>query len=70
LVSLHIAANLFYHFVKREPLIAAMVTGKKPADDYVDAAEARGGACGLAVICLAIAAAIVLGTIRLVGGEL
>ncbi|MFI5014461.1 MAG: cytochrome b/b6 domain-containing protein [Hyphomicrobiales bacterium] len=70
LVSIHVAANLFYHFIKREPLIAAMLTGEKPAADYLDAQEARGGSSRLAVICLAVAAALVLGTIRLVGGEL
>jgi cytochrome b len=70
LAAIHIAANLLYQFVKREKLISAMVSGEKPCDDYVDAAEARGGGCGLALVCLAASAAIVLGTIRLVGGEL
>jgi len=69
-VSIHIAANLFYQFVKREKLIAAMVTGEKAADDYLDAQEARGGSPWLALLCLAIAAGLVLGTIRVLGGEL
>jgi hypothetical protein len=36
----------------------------------VDQDEARGASLILALICLAVAAALVLGTIRLVGGEL
>jgi cytochrome b len=70
LMGLHLAANLFYRFVKREPLIEAMVTGSKPADDYLDAAQARGGSSWLALACLVIAAALVLGTVRLLGGAL
>jgi cytochrome b len=70
LVSIHVAANLFYSLVKREPLIAAMVTGVKPAGDYLDAKEAEGGSPWLALPCLALAAVIVLGNVRLIGGAL
>ena len=70
LVALHVAANLIYQFGKREPLITAMLTGEKPAGGYVDQDEASGSSLILALICLAVAAALVLGTIRLVGGEL
>jgi cytochrome b len=70
LASIHILANLFYHFVKREPLIAAMVTGHKPAEEYLDCDEAEGGSLWRALICLLVAAVLVLGTIRLLGGEL
>lgn len=70
LVAIHIAANLFYLLVKREPLIQAMVTGQKPAEDYLDFAEARGGPLWLGLLCLVIAAVLTLGAIRLIGGEL
>ena len=70
LVAIHIAANLFYGFVKREPLIQAMVTGVKPAGDYLDAKEAHGGSPWLAIPCFALAAVVVLGTVRLLGGAL
>jgi cytochrome b len=70
LVSIHITANLFYSLVKREPLIRAMVTGVKPAGDYLDAKAAKGGSPWLALPCLALATLIVLGTVRLLGGAL
>lgn len=70
LVVIHIAAALTYHFLKGEPLISAMFTGKKPADTYVGAAELRGGSLMLALACLAMAAILVLATVRIVGGEL
>lgn len=72
LALLHVAVNLAYQFLKREPLIQAMVTGAKPADDYADEAAMRPApALWLrAGLCLAAAAAIVLGGIRLFGGRL
>lgn len=72
LAALHVAVNLAYQLLKREPLIQAMVTGVKPAADYADAREMRpapalwfraGG-------CLAAAAAFVIGGIKLFGGDL
>src|SRR5262249_6787679 len=36
LAVLHIAANAFYTLVKRDPLIPAMVTGRKPAEHFED----------------------------------
>jgi cytochrome b len=72
LIALHIGANLFYGFIKKEPLIEAMVTGSKPAEDYADEQEAvivpRAGL--RALICLIVAAAAVLGGIRIAGGVL
>lgn len=36
LVGLHVLANLGYGLIKREPLIGAMITGRKPRADYQD----------------------------------
>ncbi|MCB1539691.1 MAG: cytochrome b/b6 domain-containing protein [Rhodoblastus sp.] len=70
LVLLHVAVNLFYTFVKREPLIQGMATGWKPAEAYVDEATARPGSWGAASVCLIIAAVVVFGGITLMGGRL
>jgi len=72
LAAVHIAANVLYGLVKKEPLIRAMITGEKPAGDYEDAAEAEIVARPLlrALVCLVIAAAIVAGTILALGGRL
>ena len=71
LAALHIVANSLYGLMKRDPLIRAMVTGHKPADDYEDADEA-----GLvrrpfsrAGVVLLLSAAIVFGAIMLLGGK-
>lgn len=65
----HIAANLFYTHFKRDPLIKAMATGRKPPGAYADMAEAQPGSWGRALVCLAIAAAIVFGGIYAAGGR-
>lgn len=65
---LHVAAVVFHAVVKKERLVPAMVTGKKPDGPYVDAARATPGAIGLAFACLASAAAIVWLGIRAAGG--
>jgi cytochrome b len=72
LVAIHIAVNALYTFVKREPLIQAMVTGRKPAEPYADAPEASTIAhpAARAFLCLIAAAAIVLGGILAAGGNL
>jgi cytochrome b len=72
LVALHVLVNLAYQFLKREPLIQAMVTGVTPAADYADEAAMRPApALWLrAALCLAAAAAIVIGGIKLFGGTL
>jgi cytochrome b len=72
LVGLHITANILYGLVKKDPLIRAMVSGRKPADDYEDAAalEVANDSKWRALACLAAAIAIVLGGITLLGGRL
>ncbi|MBL8567407.1 MAG: cytochrome b/b6 domain-containing protein [Hyphomicrobiaceae bacterium] len=72
-VVVHIAVNILYGVIKRDPLIPAMITGRKPAADYADAVRAgSGGAQSLlrAATLLAVSAALVLGTIKGLGGRL
>jgi cytochrome b len=71
-IGIHLTANVFYRVVKKDPLIEAMVTGVKPAAAYEDAprAEISAGTGGRALVCLVIAAALVLGSIRMLGGRL
>jgi cytochrome b len=72
LAAIHILANSGYALIKRDPLVRAMISGRKPAAAYEDAPEAviaaHANLKGLA--CLAAAAAIVLGGITLLGGRL
>lgn len=72
LIGLHILANLFYATIKREPLIPAMITGRKPALRYEDESEARLVRRPLlrATALLLLAAVIVVGAIRLLAGRL
>jgi cytochrome b len=70
LIGLHIFANLLYLVWKRENLVKAMITGRKPRHPYEDMPEARYGSLGLAFVCLLLAAAIVLGGIWLAGGSI
>ena len=72
LIAIHFAANVLYGLIKREPLIPAMITGRKPVADYEDLAEAGhpGRPLLRATILLAVSAALVLGTIRLLAGRL
>lgn len=71
-VALHVLANLFYQFFKRDPLITGMITGKKPAASYEDTSEVEMVARPMlrALVCLVFAAAIVLGGIVALGGKL
>lgn len=59
LVGLHVAAILFYRFVKRENLVSAMLSGRKQVPEGMQAEEARGGSMLAAVVILVIAAAVV-----------
>jgi cytochrome b len=67
-IVVHIAANIIYALFRREPLVRAMVTGDKPAEDYADMASAIPGSWSRAAACLAIAAVLVFGTIYAAGG--
>lgn len=71
LVVVHVLANVGYGIFKREPLIGAMITGRKPHADYVDAATADIAARPIlrALALLAFSALLVLGTIRLLSGR-
>jgi cytochrome b len=72
LIAIHITVNTLYALVKNDPLIRAMITGRKPAAAYADAAEATVASRPLlrAAVCLIAAAAIVLGGILTLGGRL
>lgn len=68
-IGLHVAASVLYLVWKRENLVKAMITGRKPAADYEDAAAVSVASTGRALICLAIAIVIVFGGIKLAGGK-
>ena len=72
LIGLHILANAMYGIVKKDPLIRAMITGRKPAGRYEDGAEAvvAAGSGLRAALCLVAAIVAVFGTIVLLGGKL
>ena len=72
LIAVHIAANALYGFLKKEPLVAAMITGRKPADNYEDADLARPlkRPAVRASVCLLLAATLVFGGILALGGKL
>ena len=72
LIAIHITANVLYGAVKKEPLITAMVTGAKPAENYEDAVSLTSLANPIrrAIILLALAAALVFGGIWAIGGKL
>lgn len=72
LVAFHVAANAVYTLVKKDPLIPAMITGRKPAATYEDGHEADipRNVAVRALTCLAAAIAIVFGGIVLAGGKL
>ena len=72
LIALHVTANVLYAIVKNDPLVRAMITGRKPAADYEDGTEAAIVAQPIvrALVCLAVACSIVLGTITFLGGKL
>lgn len=71
LVAVHVAANIGYGIFKREPLIAAMITGRKPHAEYADGATADivDHPMLRALLLLAVSAVLVLGTIRLLSGR-
>jgi cytochrome b len=72
LAAIHILANSLYGLVKRDPLVKAMITGRKPAKPFVDAPEMQpAGRLGLrAALSLLCAIVIVFGGITLLGGRI
>jgi cytochrome b len=72
LASIHVLANSLYGLVKRDPLVKAMITGRKPAKPFVDAPQMQPVAgLGLrAALSLIAAIIIVFGTITLLGGRI
>ncbi len=71
-VVVHVAVNILYGVVKREPLISAMITGRKPAAEYADASEGANTGRSLlrAAFLLTVSTALVIGTIKALGGRL
>lgn len=71
LIAVHITANVLYGAVKRDPLVQAMVTGRKPASDYEDGTEATIVARPLvrAFLVLVTAAGLFYGAVVLLGGR-
>lgn len=71
-IGLHILANSLYGLFAGEPLITAMVTGKKPAAAYEDGAEAEISAhvTRRAAITFLAAIIIVFGGITALGGTI
>jgi cytochrome b len=65
LVTLHIAAALFYLWAKRENLILPLITGRKQVPEGAAAQERRGGPVWLALVLLAASAGAVWGILRL-----
>jgi cytochrome b len=65
-VAIHFAANIIYALSHREPLIRAIITGRKPAFEYVDMRMAEPGSWGRAFACLVIAAMLVFVSIYVV----
>lgn len=75
-VVIHVVANLYHGFFKREPLIVAMFTGRKPGHetDYSDAEskvyDSPLRTALLAAAVLAVSAVIFAGGITFLGGRL
>ncbi|TXL74015.1 cytochrome B [Vineibacter terrae] len=71
LVGLHVLAAVLYLVVKKQNLIAAMITGRKRRDDVAPLGapvpKVRFASNVLALVCLVAAAAIVYGVVRLGG---
>jgi len=59
LIALHVAAILFYRFVKKDDLITPMITGSKGLPADASTKDAPGGNVLLGAIVLAVAAGIV-----------
>jgi cytochrome b len=72
LIALHVAANILYGVVKKQPLISAMLSGRKPAAMYADehAAIIVPRPLLRALACLLMATALVFVPLALFGGRL
>jgi cytochrome b len=72
LACVHMTANALYGVLRGEPLIQAMVSGRKPAHAYADQAEAiiPDDVTRRALVCLGAAVMIVFGGITLAGGRI
>lgn len=70
LIAIHVVVNLAYHFLLKEKLIGAMVTGRKDSAAYLDAQEAQGGSLALAAGLLVLSGFIVYGVIIALGGRI
>jgi cytochrome b len=72
LVAMHVTANVLYGWLKKDPLITAMVTGEKPAHDYEDQREMTpvSGVTLRAALCLCAAIVVVFGGILALGGRI
>jgi cytochrome b len=70
LIGLHVAASVLYLVWKRENLVRAMFTGRKPAKPYEDQPGARLASMWLASGCFVLAAAIVFVGITAAGGRI
>jgi cytochrome b len=57
-VVIHVSAVLFYMFVKRENLIKAMITGKKPAQGLAQAKSIESSRVWLALVLIVIISAL------------
>ncbi|WP_284180264.1 cytochrome b/b6 domain-containing protein [Rhabdaerophilum sp. SD176] len=70
--AIHVLANAGYGMMTGEPLIQAMVTGRKPAEPYVDATEMvpAPSVTLRALVVLAMSIGIVFGGITLAGGRI
>lgn len=64
-VVLHVGAVAFHSVFKKDRIVPAMVTGLKPAGDYVDQKRATYGSAIAAIACLVAAIAIVWGGVWL-----
>jgi cytochrome b len=67
LAGLHLLANLFYTFVKKDNLIKAMVTGSKPESDYEDMPASPPASTAKAAAVFLLSVAIVFGSVYMFG---
>ena len=69
LAVVHIGVNLYYQFRKRDNVIGAMITGRKVAAPFADERAVKERSPLVALGCLAAAAALVYGSVTLLGGS-